>query len=348
MSNPKRLSQSAIAKSLGISRATVSLVLRGGHGAADDTKRRVLAAATEMGYRPNALIHSIRSGKSRTVGVLVQPHDSYWREVCYGIHDRLIDSEHLPFFLWTNDHLESDSSKEEYSLRQIHRLLDRWVDGVIFWPNFAELYKQHLTEFQSRNIPLVAIHHVLDNVQADTVESDEAQIGELLVEHISSLGHRRILVVRGPEGIHWADSRAEAVTSRLKRIPDTRIHHVHVHPSARHAAAGTAAITAELKAHPDTTAVIACIDKFAQLTYSAAASLGLEIPRQLSVIGAADLDFAAVMSPPLTTVRQDGYAIGQRAAQVELERSAGLLIGPPRRYREPVKLIVRHSTAPAP
>ncbi|HEX2861555.1 MAG TPA: LacI family DNA-binding transcriptional regulator [Lacunisphaera sp.] len=347
MPQPKRLSQAAIAKSLGISRATVSLVLRGGQGAAEETKKRVLEAASEMGYRPNALIHSIRSGKSRTVGVLAQPHDSYCREVCYGIHDPLIDSEHLPLFLWTNDHLDSEASWEEYSLKQIHRLLDRWVDGVIFWPNFAELYKQHLTEFESRNIPLVAIHHVLLDVPVDIVESDENQIADLIVNHLAGLGHRHYLVVSGPKGIYWADSRADAVTARLEKIAGASVQRVHVHPSARHVPAGIAAITAALKAHPKTTAVIACTDKFAQLAYAAANALELEISRRLSVMGVADLDFAAVMSPPLTTVRQDGYAIGQRAAQVELERSAGLLIGPPRRFREPVKLVVRGSTGPA-
>lgn len=343
MSKPKRLSQASIAKSLGVSRATVSLVLRGGQGAAEETKARILAAASQLGYRPNALIHSIRSGKSRTVGVLVQPQDSYWREVCYGIHDRLIESEHLPFFLWNNDHLSSGS--EEYSLKQIHRLLDRWVDGVIFWPFFADLYKQHLPEFETRNIPMVAIHHVIDNVQADVVESDEGQIAELAVNHIAGLGHREVLVVAGPKGIHWADSRADEITKRLGKIKDMVCHEVHIHPGARNYAAGTAAVKAALEAHPGVTAAIAGTDKFAQSVYDAADQIGWKIPRRLSVIGVADLDFAAVMSPPLTTIKQDGYAIGMRAAQVELERSSGLLVGPPRTYREPGTLILRKSTA---
>jgi LacI family transcriptional regulator len=277
------------------------------------------------------------------VGVLVQPQDSYWREVCYGIHDRLIESEHLPFFLWNNDRLNSGS--EEYSLEQIHRLLDRWVDGVIFWPFFADLYKQHLPEFQNRNIPIVAIHHKIDNVHADVVESDETQIGKLAAGHIAGLGHREILVVAGPPGIHWADSRAGEITAHLKKISGTVVHEVHIQPGARHYADATIAVTSTMKAHPRITAVIACTDKFAQNVYDAAATLGWDIPRRVSVIGVADLDFAAVMSPPLTTIRQDGYAIGRRAALVELERSTGLLTGPPRSFREPVALIVRHSTA---
>jgi DNA-binding LacI/PurR family transcriptional regulator len=280
------------------------------------------------------------------VGVLAQPQDSYWREVCYGIHDRLIESEHLPFFLWNNDHL--DIGSEEYSLKQIHRLLDRWVDGVIFWPFFADLYTQHLHEFQSRSIPIVAIHHVLDNVKADVVESDENQIAELAVRHLTGLGHREILVIDGPKGMHWSDSRANAIAAQLAKVPDVIVHEVNVHPAARLHATATAAVTAALRAHPRITGVLASIDKFASCAYEAAQVIGWKIPDRLSVIGIADLDFAALMSPPLTTIRQDGYAVGRRAAQVELERSAGLLIGPPRRFREPGSLVVRNSTAGVP
>jgi DNA-binding LacI/PurR family transcriptional regulator len=68
----------------------------------------------------------------------------------------------------------------------------------------------------------------------------------------------------------------------------------------------------------------------------------------LSVASVADLDFAVLLSPPLTTVRQDGYAIGRRAAQYVLERSAGLLTGPPKRFRQPGIFMARKSTGPAP
>lgn len=346
MPNPKRLSQSAIAKTLGISRATVSLVLRGGQGAAEETKARVLAAAQSMGYRPNALIHSIRSGKSRTIGVLVQPRDSYWLEVCSGIHDRLIESEHVPIMLWQNDHLHS--GMQEYALRQIHRLIDRWVDGVIFWPSFAELYKSHLHEFQNRNIPITSIHHVFDSVQSDVVESDEPQIAQLAVSHLAELGHQEILVVGFPTDMYWSKSRAEAIAGAFTKFPHIKVHHVQVDVPPPHHQETTVRIKEMLRAHPKVTAVFASIDKLAQHVYDAAAELGMKIPERLSVIGIADLDFAAFMAPPLTTIRQNGYAIGQRAAQIELERSAGLLIGPPRRFREPGSLIVRRSTGPAP
>ncbi|MES2695543.1 MAG: LacI family DNA-binding transcriptional regulator [Verrucomicrobiota bacterium] len=343
MLRPKRLSQAAIAKATGVSRATVSLILRGGVGASATTQAKVLAAAEKMGYRPNALVHSIRSGKSRTVGVLVQPHNSYWRDICYGIHDRLIESDHLPLFLWDTHHEETVD--EEYALKQIYRLLDRWVDGVILWPYFASLYARHLNEFQRRNIPLVTIHHSIPNFPSDIVESDEAQIASLLSTHLRDLGHREILVVAGPEDVAWANERYVALQTELRRTPGTVAHELRLPVASRSLEQSAAGILEVLRAKPQITAVIGSTDDFARGAYVAAQALGWSIPGRLSVVGIADLEAATTLIPGLTTVRQDGYALGRQAAQVELERSAGVISGPPRHFRAPVTLVTRGSTA---
>jgi LacI family transcriptional regulator len=346
MPKPKRLSQTAIAKTLGVSRATVSLILRGGEGASEVTKTKVLAAAKKLGYRPNALVQSIRSGKSRTIGVLAQPHDSYWRDVCYGIHDRLIESEHLPCFLWNNDRLGVESA--DYCLKQIHRLLDHWVDGVVLWPFFAELYDVHLKEFQTRNIPLVAIDHPLPHASADVVESDESQMAGLIVDHLTKLKHRQVLVVSGPKDDAWADNRFRAMKERFGKVAGTVVHELRALLGPEVEPVNAEAIGAFLRAHPTITAVVAGTDLIARSAYLAANALGWAIPQRLSVASVADLDFAVLLSPPLTTVRQDGYAIGRRAAQYVLERSAGLLTGPPKRFRQPGIFMARKSTGPAP
>ncbi|MEZ0296567.1 MAG: LacI family DNA-binding transcriptional regulator [Candidatus Methylacidiphilales bacterium] len=346
MPQPKRLNQQTIAKATGVSRATVSLILRGGIGSSESTRARVLAMAEKMGYRPNALVQSIRSGKSRTMGVLVPPHDSFWQNVCYGIHDRLTESDHLPLFLWDSEH--HDLPREQYALQQIHRLLDRWVDGVILWPEFAKFYAKHLHEFERRNIPVVIIDHIMPELAVDTVSCDERQIARLIVPHLTALGHRDILVVSGPEHLGWADDRCaalqreaevyadgprqdEALTLRFLRIP--------------FGSDVTAQILNALQDFPGCTAVIGCTDHLANKAYRAAHQMGYIIPQDLSVIGVGDLTIAPILSPPLTTVRQDGYAVGVKAAQAGMERSAGLLTGPARRYTIPVQLIERNSTA---
>ena len=341
MPKPKRLNQTAIAKATGVSRATVSLVLRGGQGSSALTKAKVQAAAEKMGYRPNALVRSIRTGKSRTVGVLVPPHDAYWKDVCYGIHDRLVEADHLPLFLWDSEH--HAESGEQYALRQIHRLLDGWVDGVILWPEFCKHYARHLQEFERRNIPLVVIDHSVPGFVADIVESNESMIAELVVEHLASLNHLSYLIVSGPRGLGWADSRCRALSDKLSRTAHTEVHELRLPFGADL----EEAITKNLQEHPSITAIIATTDNFAKKTFQAAHRLGLDIPGKISVIGVGNLAFSSVLSPPLTTIHQNGHAVGQKAAQVELERSSGILTGAPRLYSIPVELVERESTGPA-
>jgi len=342
MPKPKRLNQVAIANATGVSRATVSLVLRGGHGSSEETKAKVHAAAEKMGYRPNALVHSIRSGKSRTVGVLVPPHDEYWKSVCFGIHDRLVEAEHLPLFLWDSEH--HTQTAEQYALSQIHRLLDRWVDGVILWPEFSKHYAGHLHEFKRRNIPVVVIDHFVPGLEADVIESNEAMIADIIVDHLSALKHRSFLVVSGPEGLGWADERCTALSKKLTTVQESKVVELRL-------PFGTDlgdAITDSLRQNPSITAIIATTDNFAKKSYVAAHRLGLDVPGKISVIGVGNLAFSDVMSPPLTTINQNGYAVGRKAAQVELERSSGILTGPAHFFTLPVELIERSSTGVAP
>ena len=338
MLKPKRLNQLTIAKSLGVSRATVSLVLRGGKGSSAETTKKVLAMARKMGYRPNALVHSIRSGKSRCIGVLVPPHDSHWQAVCYGIHDRLMEADHLPMFLWDTE--QHQQEPEAHALAQIHRLLDRWVDGVILWPQYSDYYAKHLDEFHNRNIPLVIIDHMVQQLKADTVTSDENMIADIAVSHLSGLGHRCFLNLPGPENVGWANMRNKAILAKLKKVPGAQV--VTVRPPFH--ANVEQEIAAALRKKPGITAVISGSDHLAEKAYKAAAILGLSIPSQLSVLGMGDLNYAKAMSPALTTINQKGYEIGRLAAQVNLERGAGILTGKPRKYYVTSKLTVREST----
>ena len=104
-------------------------------------------------------------------------------------------------------------------------------------------------------------------------------------------------------------------------------------------------IASALRQNPEITAVLACTDRIAKSAYKAAHDLNWDIPGRLSIAGVADLNYSALLHPPLTTVRQNGYAVGRQAAQAVLERSAGLLSGQPRVYQIPVTLIERGSTA---
>lgn len=336
----KRPSQDDVAKAVGVSRAAVSLALRGGGGLAVRTKAKIIAAADRLGYRPNSLVAGIKSGKTRTVGLFVHPYDSYWGDIINGISDRLAEAEHAGVLLL--DRTQAMGMDHDYALRQVHRALDQWCDAVILWPYFANLYAGHVEEFASRNIPVVTIDHILpDRFAADAALTEEMRIAELSLGHLFSLGHRHILMVVGPERAGWANDRLAAMEACLATEPELRSGIERIAEDEQAAPR----VAHYLRSHNDCSAVLGFTDHYAAEAYKAAEGLGLRIPEDLSVVGVADLNFAQLLSPALTTVKQSGYETGRAAAQMALERSVGLLQGAPKHVRIPPALVVRKSTA---
>src|SRR6266576_3576486 len=143
----EQVNQKQIAAVAGVSQATVSLVLSGSNVTSAATRARVLRAAEKLQYRPNLLVQGIQTGKTRMIGVMAPPFDFYWSEILYGIHDVLSANDHVPITVWTAHHGPGPRQRDGPGmdeLQQIHRLVDRRVDGVILWPRFASLFQEHV------------------------------------------------------------------------------------------------------------------------------------------------------------------------------------------------------------
>lgn len=344
----RQISQKLIAEEAGVSQSTVSLVLAGHSVSSDVTRRRVLDAAKRLRYRPNLLVHGIQTGKTRMVGVMAPPFDFFWSEVLCGIHDTLTAADHVPITIWPTHRWPTQRHRHAiggHALEQIHRLIDRRVDGVILWPPFAALYSGHIHEFSSRDLPVVTIDHELpDGYGADYVGSDEALGGRVVAEHLYSLGHRRIGHLAGPSVATWAVARRQAFEAAISAYSDVEL--VTIEAPEGENVLGMDAARQLLSMPQRLTAIYAATDLYAKIVYKAAAELGLSIPKDVSVVGFSDDDFAEEMSPPLTTVRQPAYEIGCRAAEIVMARSEGREISPsPIRDRLRVEPIIRQSTA---
>jgi LacI family transcriptional regulator len=341
----KRVSQKKIADAAGVSQATVSLVLSGQPVASIVTRDRVLRAAEQLRYRPNLLVRGMQTGRTQTIGVMVPPFNFYWAEVLYGIHDGLLAADHIPITLWSA-HKRSGTWRRSVvvpnMLEQVHRLLDRRVDGVILWPPMATVYERHVEEFSARDLPVVTIDHRLPSrFQAGQVVSDEPQGAALVAEHLLRLGHRRIGYLAAPATASWAVARRDHFERAVGRSATVT---VETNPTGEpHDADGPARRLLDRPDRP--TAVVAASDLFAKVVYRACRALRLRIPQDVSVVGFSDDDFAAEMDPPLTTVRQPAYDIGRVAAEVVLARCGERSPQAVADRVLPVSLIVRQSTA---
>ena len=266
-----------------------------------------------------------------------------------GIHLVLASADYLPVTVWVGDcqeppHFEKGNDE---GLEQISRLLDRRVDGLILWPSFAVAYYEHFRELLERRVPVVVIEHEFsENRLADSIETDEKRCAKAVAEHLLSLGHRNIACLSARETAWqtWAVRRRESFEEAVESHDGLQVSTSRLNPWGTD---GLEIAEELLTQDPRPTAVFTVTDHEALFVYEAAAKLGLAIPEDLSVIGFADLDFAAALRPPLTTMRQRPKDMGRRAAQLVLDRLDGdFSEHPPTTVRVGADLIVRGSTSP--
>ncbi len=335
-----------VAEAANVSLAAASRILRGDRerfGA--ETCRRVLEASRQLGWRRNLLVSGMQTGHTQTIGVMIPPFDSFWVSVLSGIHEALAEYDYLPITVWIGSlgdmpHFEKD---EGDGLRQINRLLDRRVDGLIMWPPFGLAYYHHFPEFVERRVPVAVIDHY--STVADSVETDEEQSTAVVAEHLLSLGHRRIACLSSREtpSQTWAVKRRSSFEDAVRRCPNALVKSWHLNAQGSN---GLEVARELLSDELRPTAVFAVSDHEAAFVHQAAAELKMSIPRDLSLMGFADLNFAATMNPPLTTMRQRPQEIGRLAAKLIVDRIDGSIADDdaPTTIKVAADLIIRGST----
>jgi LacI family transcriptional regulator len=332
----RRVSQNDIAREANVSRVTVSLVLAGKDQTSEETRKRVLEVAKRLRYRPNLLVQGMQSGQTRTVGVISPASFYFHAQIARGIHDELVRNDWVPIQLWTDT-----APAKASELEQIHRLVDRRVDGIIVWPVDASVPDVHYHEIWERDIPLVTVDRET-TTHADHVGTDEETGGQLVAEHLLSLGHRHVAHLTYPNRPGSLARRREAFVRAFERGGGKV--DVVMAESSEHLDRARAVLSKSKRP----TAIFGATDPIAMKAYAAAYELGLKIPDDLSVVGYADFPFSADLGPALTTVRQDPYHIGEVAARIMLDRILGRASSDaPQRVRLKPEAVIRKSTAKA-
>jgi LacI family transcriptional regulator, galactose operon repressor len=292
-----------VAALAGVSIGTVSRALRGYPDVAAHTHATVHEAAQTLGYRPAAAARTVRLGRSGLVGAFLSPCGEsaenlqpFGRLVVAGLAKRLSDHD-----VAVLDVERVDGLIDQVTERQLDAAVLVAVDG----PTLANLDPADVP------CPLVGV----DTACPIEVRTDSARGIVLAVEHLAALGHRRIAfagaqrsTVAGGERLRGFD----AAVAALGLDRDERLRH----EGDFSRAGGHAAATALLALDPRPSAIVAVSDLVAAGVCAAAAAGGLRIPHDLSVTGFDDLEVAQLLSPPLTTVRQDPDALGALAADV--------------------------------
>lgn len=340
----RRVTLKDVAAELGLSPATVSVVLNRSPVAdsiPEETQERVFAAARRLRYRPNHLARSLRSRRTRTVGVLVPELDEpYATGVMAGVEEHLLSEG---YFYLIASHRADEELLEEY----LELLGSGRVDGLLLLAS---------TLARAPELPAVVVsgHRQLAGVTNVVVDHDRAVRGAL--GHLIELGHERIAFVKGQPGSADTDDRWRAILEAAGElgieVREELTCQLLGDPTGRHSRteqayregyefggrllAGTSPFTA-LFAFNDVSAI-----GFIRAVLDA----GLGVPEDISVVGFDDIQSAAFHNPGLTTVRQPLAEMGRTAGRILLDRLDGTSY-PDFVVVEP-ELVVRGSTGPAP
>jgi LacI family transcriptional regulator len=294
---------------------------------------KILKLVQEKGYRPNMLVRGVLSGRTKTIGVVI-PASDFFSEIIHGIHDALARVGYAMILVWNEDHMAAPESKKE--LEHIHSLIDRRVDGVILRPTHDAISEMYFDEVYQRGIPIVIVGRELPLTNYDFAGTDDWAGGELAAKHLLALGHRRLGQIAGPSSVSTAKGRRLGFE---KAVADFGGSATCLTIEAPGFLGVKPQILRLLQAKPRPTAVFAANDDAAAEIYETAAELGLKVPDDLSVVGFGDLVFAGYMTPPLTTLKQYSYAIGEEAAGLMLARCSGFIKGAPHAKAKKIKLL---------
>jgi len=325
-----------VAQAAGVSVSTVANVLSRPSIVAPETRRRVELAIDAVGYVPNGPARQLRGMPSPIVGsVTLDLANAFYAEVNRGIEDGLAPAGCL--LLAGSTDLRPD--KEEQLL---HLLEQQAVRGIVISPAGADL--EPLIRLSRRGIPVVLLDHPRGRLDLCAVAVDDVLGGRLAGEHLLQLGHRRIAFLGGTVDPGPVTRRREGLREALAAagvdLLDIRIR---IHPpSLVDAAAG--AVDRILAARP--TAVVCLNDTAALGLLDGLQNSGVRVPHDISVVGYDDLPIARRLAPPLTTVSQPNYELGQAAAELLLDESRPGHVH--REIRFQPSLSARGSTAPPP
>ena len=297
-----------VARLAGVSYQTVSRVLNNSDAIKPATRQRVLDVIDEVGYRPNQAARALVTSRSRTIGVLTTPTAHYGPTTSLrAIEDA---ARHAGYIVTTTSLAASDDDAIAASLEH---LIAQAIEGLIVISPQTRVFDA-VTRLQL-SVPLVT----LDSSGRDALRSpsvDQMTGARIATRHLIRLGHRDILHVAGPQ--NWIDAEAR-MAGFLAEISDADLPTLPPVLGDWTADSGYR-IGRELTRFPDFTAVFAANDQMALGLLHAFRDAGLDVPRDVSVVGFDDIPDAGHFWPPLTTVRQDFAELGRRSIRLLLDQ----------------------------
>jgi len=332
----RRVKLTDIAAKTGYTVGTISKALQNKEGISQETREAIIKAAKEIGYIANAQAGALRSGSSKTIAIIVSdianPLFSIEIKICVeelekqGYRAIVMDTEERP-------------EREEQA---VISALSKNVDGVLLCPTQKDTRSIDL--LRQNGMPFVLMGRRFENTQDDYLVCDDERGGYLAGKHLAELGHRRVLVISADPHISSSRERLAGFRRAMEEagIPVDESLIIHSDASAHDSGR---MIDELLAGNPDFTAIFTFSDYIAWEVIYALNRHGIQVPRDISVMGFDDIQSHICFPPPLTTVHYPKRMISSKSVELLLHRIARGGDVPVQQVLDSY-LVIRETTAP--
>jgi LacI family transcriptional regulator len=322
-----------VANAAKVSVGTVSNVLNRPQVVAPATLARVQEIIKDLGFVPNGFAQQLRSGHSRTLGLIVPDiANPFFTEVARGVEDAASKRDYA-VFLCNSD--ESAAKEDRY----VNVLIQQQVRGVLITP--ADMKTDRFDVMRERGIAVTLLDRELKGRKQCSVSVDDVHGGQIAIEYLTGLGHTYIAWVSGPESIPQVADRGVGVTKAAKAA-NAMIETIRV--PLMNAVKGEEAAKKILELHKMPTAIFCANDLLALGVMRVLLENKIHIPEQVSILGYDDIAFTSSAAVPLSSIAQPAYQMGVTAADLLLDECEGGDLHVHQQIRFQPQLVERSST----
>ena len=299
-----------IARELGISPSTVSRALKDHPDISPETKKAVNELAEKLNYTPNIVALSLRQSKTNTIGVIIpELVHFFFSTVISGIEDVAYSAGYNVIITQSNESLQREKT-------DIKALFNSRVDGMLISVSRETSNFEHIDNILAKGVPMVFFDRVYDHPNSSKIIVDDLSGAKEATTHLIDQGCQRIAHLEGPPNLEISKQRLEGYIQAHndRNIPvDKKL----IIPCALGTIEEGKSATAKLLAQtPRPDAIFATNDPAAMGAMQAIKEAGLKIPHDIAVVGFSNWFFTALLDPPLTSVDQPGFEMGQEAAKL--------------------------------
>ena len=331
-----------MAKLSGVSVATVSRVFNGYADVSEATRQRVMATAKRLDYTPSAAARTLVKQRSQLIGVILYTgHEHpdiqhpFFQEVLVGLKHG-IGALRYDLLLFATEQPGSNRGEPHSYLRRVRH---HSVDGVVLMG--VEADDPEVQKLLASQTPIIGVDIEIAGPRASYVTSDNITGARLAVRHLHGLGHRRIATISGRRGTKAGDDRTLGYRGEAQAL-GLEVPTGYEQEGDFYAETGEAGMHALLRLDTPPTAVFAASDMMAVGALKALRDAGVRCPEDVAIVGFDDNALAGLLSPAITTVRQEAPEMGIAAGRSLIEMIEDPQVIAPVRVL-PVELVVRES-----